>query len=151
MKIIRRIIGTTLYIAMLPGLHLVLQNSRRTRVVLRSQGQVLLVQPFLGRGGWDLPGGGIKRNEDDAVAACRELKEELGLHIAPNQLVSLGEAEVRSPFFRYTAVYFMYDCKDKPQLQLQQAELLDSAWMDPIAVTVRVSPETYRRISNLVY
>ena len=38
------------------------------------------------KGKWDLPGGFIDPNENAEEAACREIQEELGLHITPNDL-----------------------------------------------------------------
>jgi NAD+ diphosphatase len=38
------------------------------------------------KGKWDLPGGFIDPSENAEEAACREIKEELGLEIAPNDL-----------------------------------------------------------------
>ena len=38
------------------------------------------------KGKWDLPGGFIDPNENAEEAACREIQEELGLHITLNDL-----------------------------------------------------------------
>ena len=46
----------------------------------RPDGRVLLVdQPYLP--GWSLPGGNLKRGEDPASGAVRELREELGIRV----------------------------------------------------------------------
>ena len=53
------------------------------------EGQVLLVQHSYGPPGWYIPGGGLKRGEDPADAARRELREETGCEI--DGLKPLGE------------------------------------------------------------
>lgn len=50
------------------------------RVILISNNKVLLVQPRRARY-WNLPGGGIKKNETPEQGALRELYEETGIHI----------------------------------------------------------------------
>jgi 8-oxo-dGTP pyrophosphatase MutT (NUDIX family) len=71
-------------------------------VVLDLRGQVLLFwthdvsMPELGHW-WELPGGGIEEGETYVEAAVRELREETGIHIRPEQV---GE-----PTWRRTATF----------------------------------------------
>ncbi len=57
-------------------------------VVLKFEDAILFavrnVDPDKGK--WDLPGGFIDPNENAQEAACREIKEELGLHLKPADL-----------------------------------------------------------------
>jgi len=53
-----------------------------------SAGRILLVRHSYGSGWWTLPGGGLRRGENPAVAAGREFAEELGC--AVEALVPLG-------------------------------------------------------------
>jgi ADP-ribose pyrophosphatase YjhB (NUDIX family) len=69
-------------------------------VVVDEAGRVLLArragQPF--RGYWDLPGGFLDEGEDPLDAVRRELREETGLEVAPDDFVGVwidryGDAE----------------------------------------------------------
>ncbi len=68
-------------------LHWRIQKQARVRVLIYNQsGEVLLVKGAVGSRQWSLPGGGVERGETEQQAAVRELKEELGLVVAKQQL-----------------------------------------------------------------
>jgi len=54
-------------------------------------GRVLLIRQSYGRGGWTLPGGGIRRGEDPAHAAAREFAEELRCALTALTLLAVRE------------------------------------------------------------
>lgn len=67
-----------------------LTRTPRARLVVRNEnGQVLLVQNWLGGGRWGLPGGGVERGEAPVEAAVRELEEEVGIVREANEAQSL--------------------------------------------------------------
>lgn len=51
--------------------------------------QILLVRHTYGRLNWELPGGGGLPGEDPATTARRELREETGLNLRPDQLTGI--------------------------------------------------------------
>jgi len=55
-------------------------------ILLQERDEHAPVDPEL----WGLPGGGVEEGEDYRDAAVRELAEETGLRVAPEQLTSLG-------------------------------------------------------------
>jgi 8-oxo-dGTP pyrophosphatase MutT (NUDIX family) len=57
-------------------------SSRGVRCVLRRGDEVLLVRHTYGGRGWGLPGGAIRRREEPAATARREMEEELGVDVA---------------------------------------------------------------------
>jgi 8-oxo-dGTP diphosphatase len=70
-------------------------------VVERDDGAILLVR-LVYREAWGLPGGLIKRNEDIATCARREVAEEIGLDV---ELVSEPAVVVDSPPQRVDVVF----------------------------------------------
>ena len=51
-----------------------------------SSGRVLLVEPTY-KPYWEIPGGVVEADESPFDAACREVKEELGLVVSPGRLL----------------------------------------------------------------
>ncbi|MEV6578883.1 NUDIX hydrolase [Streptomyces sp. NPDC051582] len=74
-----------------------------------SAGRILLVEPSYGNSGrWNLPGGGIDSDlgETPRAAARREVREELGLDLAPGRLLGVNWAHKPG----YPArIRFLYD------------------------------------------
>lgn len=58
--------------------------------VLVSDGEHLLLGHATGSPRWDIPKGLLERDETARDAAVRELAEETGLHVRPDQLRDLG-------------------------------------------------------------
>ena len=64
---------------------------RRCRVVVHSGDSIVIVKNKFGAGYWQLPGGGIKLAESLRAAACRELKEELGVEALEQNIETLHD------------------------------------------------------------
>lgn len=79
-------------------------------VVTTTDGYVLLIKrgwdPFKGQ--WALPGGHVDPGETSRVAAARELAEEAGVHVAPEELTQIGTFDQpgRDPRGRYVTVAY---------------------------------------------
>lgn len=72
----------------------------RVRVLLRnSHGEILLVKNWIGKDQWEMPGGGVNKDEDVHDAARRELQEETGISLEREDLheiaTYLGRYETR--------------------------------------------------------
>lgn len=60
---------------------------------------------------WELPGGKIDRDEDDATTAIREIKEELGVSVSVTR--KLGAAEFTGPDGACHYTWFLATMADK--------------------------------------
>lgn len=99
-------------------------------VVLRDPGErILLVQSRHNRG-WGLPGGLLRRGEEPAAAAVRELHEEIGVRLRPGDLTvgshnALFEAQSR----QVTAVFHAtLDATTCAVLHCDGTETVDLGW-----------------------
>lgn len=89
----------------------------------------MLVKGWLGSGQWTLPGGGLHGGEDPALGAVREVKEETGLTIKPQQLRPLGQGVTGHAGLRYRFVSFVVNLSGQEELRRQRYELTDLTWV----------------------
>src|SRR5579862_497483 len=78
--------GRLAYQLSLPVIRAVISRTRRAYILLVSEDKVLVVKGWLGRQKWQLPGGGVKKGEDDKLALIRELAEETGIDVSASKL-----------------------------------------------------------------
>ncbi|KRA79412.1 NUDIX domain-containing protein [Altererythrobacter sp. Root672] len=75
----------------------IISRPRRTSVVVLAfddHGQVLLVRHSYGVRVWTAPGGGMGEQEDPALAAAREFREELSCELSGLTLLEARELEI---------------------------------------------------------
>jgi 8-oxo-dGTP pyrophosphatase MutT (NUDIX family) len=100
-------------------------STRGVKCVVTDGDLVLLVRHTYGHRWWDLPGGGVKRNEAPATAARREMGEELSLH--RDDWVELGEVQARIHSRRDTLHCFGVDLR-APEITIDRGELATAGW-----------------------
>jgi 8-oxo-dGTP pyrophosphatase MutT (NUDIX family) len=104
--------------------------TKRSRVLIVCGQEVLVVKGWLGSGHWHTPGGGIHKGEAPVDGAMREVQEEIGLTVKPEQLQQLFHKRITTRrFFRYDCYAFVLLLLVKPELKLQPNEIIDSAWL----------------------
>ena len=111
----------------------ILHNSRRVRVLVIAGDKALLQRTSVGSQHWSIPGGGVKKNEDDKSAAVREIAEEVGIHITADQLKLLGEdyrpENTRHRWPTFTRVYFVARLSQPVAPKIERPlEILEARW-----------------------
>ena len=115
--------------ALWPVLWLYLRWSHRTRLLIVCGNEFLAVRSWLGPGAYGLPGGGLHKNESPVDGLRREVKEEIGLNLQPQQLKHIYHAMSRSQHFTFPYDCFLLELDEKPQLMLQKSEIIDAQWL----------------------
>lgn len=116
----------------------------RTRLVIVSQGKVLMLKNWLGKGKWDLPGGGLHRGEHPVEGAIRELQEETGLRIPAGELEFLGKFTTRGPMQRYEMACYLVRLPTPTKAIPGYPEVIETAWLplDDLLKSDTISPDT---------
>ncbi|GEM_PF-292014 len=124
------ITGKVLYWVMWPFLFIFIRGSSRTRVLVIYDNKLLAIKGWLGSGGWQLPGGGIKRNESPIFGAMRELTEETGLVVSDKELqLLLDGVKTQQNGISYQLYAYQVTLDAKPSLKLHWFEVSDSRWI----------------------
>lgn len=114
-------------------------------------GHVLLVKPNY-RDYWALPGGMLDDGETPEDACARELNEELGLGLPVGRLLVIDWARAYGRRPR-PITYFLFDAgtlHDPGQIQLQESELDDWAFIPLLQATAQLPPHTAARLPAAV-
>lgn len=133
----RKWLGTILFFLSLPGLYVYLRLEERTRVVITVGDEVLMLKGWYGSNRWMLPGGGAHAGESPLVAAVREVYEETGIQLQARDLQFLSSGVQWDSFgLRFTCHNFGVSLPKKPQVRVDNHEIIQSAWL-PIKHVIR--------------
>jgi len=139
-----------------PFLKLYFAHGERARVIIQdTHGNWLLEQgkwlKWYGIAGLSLPGGGVKRGEEPAAAAIRELQEEIGLTIQPDDLKYIGQTIVCERGLSYSAKIFMTTLAVHPEIQLDRREVVTAGWYRVADLPDHhIKPDVAWALNNLV-
>ena len=119
-----------------PALWFYFRISRRARVLLRYDNKVVVIRDrskvWFDDDSWALPGGGIKRSETPVEGAIRELYEELGIRLSPEQFQLLGHEWSGNFGLRYRAYFYLVALPAEPQASAASKEIAAVTSMTPL-------------------
>ena len=126
-------------------------KGRGTLVAVWSQGRLLLVKNGYRRG-YSLPGGNCKSGERARKAAVREIGEEVGIRLYPNQLRYRGTVVSHRDHLRDHCAYFEVHLTPPPEIIIDAREVVAAVFAAPdewerypLAHQVRTYLELYHR------
>jgi 8-oxo-dGTP pyrophosphatase MutT (NUDIX family) len=109
-------------------------RSAGVRCIVRHGDSIVLVRHSYDDRRWMLPGGRVRRGEDPAATARREMAQELGIAAGRWAVIGClaGRTRYRRPsrmdsFRRHTTHYVETEV-GTPALQMRAGELLDARW-----------------------
>lgn len=106
------------------------KNPRTRVLVILNDSEILLVKNWMSKQQWALPGGGVKRGEDPARAAARELREETGIQVDPRALQFIGH--MPNPGFPPVVMVYKLHLGDSDSAAAipphARFEIIDLAW-----------------------
>jgi 8-oxo-dGTP pyrophosphatase MutT (NUDIX family) len=116
------------------------------KCVITDGEQVLLVRHTYGPGDWDLPGGAVKRGEDPASAARREMNEELGVSI--DDWRSLGLVSLNVDHRKDQLHCFQAELHE-PRIDMDHGELAEFGWFSRDALPGKLGRYTQPILARL--
>lgn len=122
-------IGTGLFWMTWPLLYVYLRRGARTRILVVSRDEVLVVKSWLGADRWALPGGGLHRGEDPLMGVLRELREETGISVPPEQPRALYEGTYRQNGLKFKYRCYVVGLPNKLPLTPQKIEVASTEWV----------------------
>ncbi|MFE5479732.1 NUDIX domain-containing protein [Nocardia sp. NPDC056541] len=116
------------------------------------QDRVLLVEPTY-KQHWEIPGGVVETGESPRAAACREVAEELGLHVSPGRLLVVDW--VPPGLYPDDGLMLIYDggslsVEQTSAITVQAEEIRSWRWCDQAETTSRLVPVMARRVAAAV-
>jgi len=101
------------------------------KCIVEHDGRWLMIRNSYGPGHWTLPGGGIRRHENPADAARREVAEEVGISVP--KVDPIGSYFSTRHYSRDT-VYCFRAVIGSPAFEIDGREVLEATWISPDAI-----------------
>ena len=114
------------------------------------EGQVLIVDPNY-KESWEIPGGVVEKDESPLAAAVREVKEELGLWVAPESLKCVGVEYVPGDGDYTEGLMFVFSGgvlgpEARAKIKINEDELRSYRFVDPGQMATLLKPGVTARV-----
>ncbi len=102
-------------------------------LIVNGKGEILLVRSYKWGSKYTVPGGHIELGESSQAAVRREVKEEVGLEVAPIRLLMIQEAIYPAGYIKHEHFIFLdYLCQaDSLDVKLDGKEIQEYLWANP--------------------
>jgi 8-oxo-dGTP pyrophosphatase MutT (NUDIX family) len=111
-------------------------QSYGVKCIIKKDGKILMIRNTYGKGWWNFPGGGIKKNENPEDAIVREVREELSVGVYG--LKKIGEF-LSTQEYKRDNVYVFYAEMNGSEITIDRNEVRDYKWVDPNALPTPIS------------
>lgn len=138
--------GRTVFWITWPALWLMLRWSHRTRLLLICGDEFLVLRGWLGSGEWGLPGGGLHRGEDQVKGLLREVEEETGLLLSPDQLTHAFDGLYKSRGMSFAFHSYVAVLKTKPPVKRQPREISEIMWHSISEPKIRLNSDAQQTL-----
>ncbi len=128
------------FVLLKPFIVLFLLGTTRARALIICDDEILLVRDWLGSQRWNLPGGGVRKDEKPMAGLVRELEEELNLGVQPKQLKQIMKTEQNELRVKFLAIIFQIKLKKKPKLTIKKNELIEASWHSVAKLPENIQP-----------
>jgi 8-oxo-dGTP diphosphatase len=105
-------------------------KGRGTLVAIWFQERLLLIKNSYRRG-YNLPGGARRSGEGTRAAAVREVAEEVGIRLFPNQLRRCGTVVSHREYLRDHCTYFEVHLEEIPPISIDKREVVGAVLAGP--------------------
>ena len=103
-------------------------------------GELLVIRNSY-RSWYALPAGGVRRGENSAHAALRELREEVGITATPDVLRFVGDISTTFEFKRDRCSFFEIELDARPNVSVDGREVVWAGFLTPAeALEQRLAP-----------
>jgi 8-oxo-dGTP pyrophosphatase MutT (NUDIX family) len=127
---LKQLLGAATFWLFWPVWFLILNGSDRSRVIVEYGGKILLVRGWHDGKYQSLPGGGKEKRENMRQCAARELREEVGIEVAPDKLKSHGIYDHKRRGISFKMHLFSVSLTQEPKIEQGIVEIIDIQWIE---------------------